>query len=569
MISTLWKLPLLVSTMGRVLGDSVGASYVEQPQDHFDKSNPNTWRQAYWVNDTFWTPGSSAPIFLCVGGEGPPLDSSAVRQSLHCDIAVEWLAEKKALMFAIEHRYYGCHNMSACPVSDLTKPDALRFLSSHQAIEDVANFVRTMNEEHNLKSDQNRWVTWGGSYPGMLAGWSRLKHPELIHAAVASSAPVAAALDMPEYFDHLAFAYSVADNRVGGSAACRDAIRAGHQWIETEFSKGAAGISEVEKRFGQHPGSLGRLEDRINWAGSGVANFPGQENDPLCTEPACNIAKVCTIMTSSELGDEVERLIALRVAQGIVPSKEMESRKPRKSLMPTLREGRSQHLSSLRQKLMLRKQVAQQPDYWLYQTCKEFGFYQTCELGSECMFVRGIMNLSFFTDSCKVYNVSADEVKQNIDATNEFYGGRLPTGPDGKLGSCVLWPNGEVDPWSTLSVLKSPSKEQPTLYVDGASHHSWTWPSRAGDQKSVISARQQIRDTVTDFLSQDCGQGGKSDSSSGSSAPLIIGCIVAIAVAVLAGLYLKRRQQRNDGLLSAQARNPNLSGTSMQGGATR
>ena len=34
---------------------------------------------------------------------------------------------------------------------------------------------------------------------GMLASFFRIKHPELVFASVASSAPVIAQLDMPEY----------------------------------------------------------------------------------------------------------------------------------------------------------------------------------------------------------------------------------------------------------------------------------------------------------------------------------------------------------------------------------
>ena len=86
--------------------DSAPASYVDQAKDHFSTQS-GSWKQAYYVNDTYFTPGSNAPIFLCVGGEGPALDATAVSGSVHCNIAVEWLAETKALMLAVEHRYYG------------------------------------------------------------------------------------------------------------------------------------------------------------------------------------------------------------------------------------------------------------------------------------------------------------------------------------------------------------------------------------------------------------------------------------------------------------------------------
>lgn len=75
--------------------------YVLQNQDNFDGSNTNSWLQAFYVNDSYWVPGSNAPVFLCVGGEGPPLDGSVVRASPHCNVAVEYLQETKALMFAV------------------------------------------------------------------------------------------------------------------------------------------------------------------------------------------------------------------------------------------------------------------------------------------------------------------------------------------------------------------------------------------------------------------------------------------------------------------------------------
>lgn len=62
--------------------------YFEQKQDHYDGANTNTWQQTYYMNDTFWKGDPNAPVFLCCGGEGPPLDGSVVRASPHCNDAV-------------------------------------------------------------------------------------------------------------------------------------------------------------------------------------------------------------------------------------------------------------------------------------------------------------------------------------------------------------------------------------------------------------------------------------------------------------------------------------------------
>lgn len=78
--------------------------------------------------------------------------------------------------------------------SDLST-DNLRFLSSRQALADLAHFRTTIAEARGLTNA--KWVAFGGSYPGSLAAWFRLKYPHMVHAAVASSAPVLATVNFP------------------------------------------------------------------------------------------------------------------------------------------------------------------------------------------------------------------------------------------------------------------------------------------------------------------------------------------------------------------------------------
>lgn len=143
---------------------------------------------------------------------------------------------------------------------------------------------------------------------------------------------------------------------------------------------------------------------------------------------------------------------------------------------------------------------------WDYQTCTEFGFYQTCELNSTCMFVRGLVDLPYMLSTCDQFRIVAADVKKAIVATNDFYGALSPSGPQGKLGSCVYWVNGEVDPWSELGVLSSPSPEQPVLKVGGASHCAWIYRKESIIQKSVLRARESIRNQTLKFLAEDCSE---------------------------------------------------------------
>lgn len=58
----------------------------------------------------------------------------------------------------------------------------------------MANFVKAMKEEYNLGAKQ-KWIAFGGSYPGSLAAWFREKYPDLIYGSISSSAPLLAKVD--------------------------------------------------------------------------------------------------------------------------------------------------------------------------------------------------------------------------------------------------------------------------------------------------------------------------------------------------------------------------------------
>ena len=200
--------------------------FMDQRLDHFDRSNDQTFPQRYFINTTYWKGSeSNAPVFLCVGGEGPPLDYSVLVSSVHCNDMVELAPEHGALLVALEHRYYG----PSTPNDDRTTEN-LRFLNSEQALGDIASFHSHITEEFNLSSS-NRWVTWGGSYPGMMAAMARLRYPHLIYASVSSSSPLLAEVEMEEYNEVVADSMAAED--VGGSQECLNIIVEGHKSIGT------------------------------------------------------------------------------------------------------------------------------------------------------------------------------------------------------------------------------------------------------------------------------------------------------------------------------------------------
>ena len=60
---------------------------------------------------------------------------------------------------------------------------SLQYLSSEQALADLATFIRAMNDKYDL-TRKNKWISFGGSYPGALSAWLRLKYPHLVSGEV-------------------------------------------------------------------------------------------------------------------------------------------------------------------------------------------------------------------------------------------------------------------------------------------------------------------------------------------------------------------------------------------------
>jgi pimeloyl-ACP methyl ester carboxylesterase len=194
-------------------------------------------------------------------------------------------------LFALEHRYYGesypeFKDKNGNATSPVTNENLI-FLSSRQALADIAHFINTMNDAHDLHN--NKWITFGGSYPGMMAAWARLEYPKLVHAAVSNSAPIEMKLDFGAYNERVA--YDLQYPLVGGSAACLQVVMDGHQDIVNAIANGYN--KEIASLF--HVCDEDSLLHRKNvemFVGDGVINIPAQGNDPHCDAKLCNIQKV-------------------------------------------------------------------------------------------------------------------------------------------------------------------------------------------------------------------------------------------------------------------------------------
>ena len=303
--------------------------YLEQRLDHFESHHSKHYHELVFSQRYFYSTAniifpfeedeykdvmdSTASVkskkrstfaFLCVGGEGPSLTKHVLVDSVHCTGDMVELAAKlnkyydaNIHLFALEHRYYGNSYPQFSDESSSVSNENLKYLSSRQAISDIAAFVEYAKIHHGLNDDV-KWITFGGSYPGMLAAWSRLKFPHLIYAAVSNSAPVQVVLDFHEYKSVVA--YALKDEMIGGSNECHDIIHQGHNDIASILANNTMESREMIANMFNLCGGAESLAEKKNinsFLGDGVIYIPAQENDPSCDEDFCNIEKVSNFLT--------------------------------------------------------------------------------------------------------------------------------------------------------------------------------------------------------------------------------------------------------------------------------
>jgi serine protease 16 len=171
-----------------------------------------------------------------------------------------------------------------------------------------------------------------------------------------------------------------------------------------ELLKTPAGRQQLTKSFNLCSASA--LEDpnnRIDWAGNGVIMVPSQSNDPSCNSPACDIRRICNVMTQGS-GDELQRLITVAQQQFGGQCVYVNHDATIASLTNTSIASGDARI-------------------WFYQTCSEFAFYQTCDPGSKCPFTQGLNDIASNTNLCRIaYDITPDQIQKRVDWSNTNWG---------------------------------------------------------------------------------------------------------------------------------------------------
>ncbi|XP_062930024.1 dipeptidyl peptidase 2 isoform X2 [Mobula hypostoma] len=193
--------------------------YIEQLVDHFSFSaHRKTYRQRYLITDQFWLK-SIGPIFLYTGNEADIWDFAK-----NCGFISELAAEQQALVIFAEHRYYG----KSLPFGKKSYERInIEFLTVEQAIADYVLLVTKVKSE--LDAENCPVIAFGGSYGGMLSAYIRIKYPNIVEGALASSAPVMSAANIG---DSRQFFHDVTTDFERVSPDCVSKIREAFQELE-------------------------------------------------------------------------------------------------------------------------------------------------------------------------------------------------------------------------------------------------------------------------------------------------------------------------------------------------
>jgi len=135
---------------------------------------------------------------------------------------------------------------------------------------------------------------------------------------------------------------------------------------------------------------------------------------------------------------------------------------------------------------------------WVWQTCNEFGFFQSTDRGYNNIF-ESAQPVNFDVDFCAdVYGpqFTRDTIDANVRATNAYYGGAYAYN-----GTNVVFANGSEDPWHALSVYNPLNPDSVTsVLIDGTSHCYDMYADADTDTDALTAGRAQIKAVLDSWL---------------------------------------------------------------------
>ncbi|RZF35177.1 hypothetical protein LSTR_LSTR012382 [Laodelphax striatellus] len=502
-------------------GDGPKAHWFNQKLDHFDQSNNKTWKQRYYYNDDYYKVQRPAydqlPMFLMIGGEAG-IQGGWVNGGFWWEVGRDY----RALFIYVEHRFYG----KSQPTDDMSDEN-LKYLSSKQALADLDYFIDGMKKKFKM-TDKNKVVVFGGSYSGALAAWVRLKYPEQVFIAHASSAPVEAIVDFTGYNKVSYQSLAAWDPQCASTVQSVAEKQA--EWMQTD-----EGLEKLSQTFGTclklttseplnvqsfFQFQVAVIGNIIQYNGTGDAqNIPDICNAVADANVTMMLSKVCRIGTSSQRPNQsishlhressttvpatpktfptfatqwLTRPMTMMLSQSL-PNRYLKSTAKSKYQATCTGSRYTANVASEKNVTFNEKEGSRQ---WLWQTCSEFGFFMSAD-DEDNLFAK-TLPLSYYLTECKdVFGdtFTPEYIQQQVDATNEYYGGK-----DYKE-SQTLFTQGSIDQWHDRGITESNDQQgYEAVYIDNASHCQDQNGKSDSDPPGLTEGRKKMREILQGWI---------------------------------------------------------------------
>ena len=383
-------------------------------------STLGTFKQRFWYSTQF-AKSADAPVLFYFCGEAP-CDPAYALTMADAAMALD------AAVVVLEHRYYG----DSKPYPDFTA-DHMKYLTIHNALEDGAGFEAFAKSTLPLKG---KWISVGGSYPGMLAAFYREKHPELVVGAWASSAPVNVTLAFSGYDAIAAKALGTQCLTLFQQVLARAGAMYDDPTQRDAFSMSVFGSPAPAKKAD--------FVAYFSYYAEGAAQY-GTER------------QMCAALEQD--ADPVQGFIEYLHP----PLVGADPGVPNGPASPITHPGppkRGEIISKLSAPDVLGNFAGNE---WFYQVCTELGFYQIKNTDRTLSIMGDLITTQYWTDQCQQYV----GMQPNIAATRSEFVDPLDRGEV----SNVLFVNGSADPWSSLSYTDSAAPAGLTPFVVATGSH--------------------------------------------------------------------------------------------------
>jgi len=340
----------------------------------------------------------------------------------------------------------------------------LNLLSVDQGLADFAVVIDFLKTQYNTSNT----IVFGCSYIGSGAAWFRAKYPQVAAGAVASSAPVLAVADFFKYMDQVDLSIK---EQFG--EACDTALKTAMSTVNTMLIKNDPTLVSLFNLC-QAPVTF---NDKANFVSDVMGSVMGvvQYDFEL---PNNNVPYMCGIITNATTPLQGLANFYLSQTHGCTDVLYVD-------MIQQLKNSTYDPAQNARQ--------------WTYQTCSEFGYFQTTTSQNQPFAEGNWVTLAWYEQVCTDAFGSAFNVAANVADTNVRFGGnQLPS----YYATNIAYDNSIVDPWHTLSVQQSVNPQSPLFLYDVRGHCSAVSIPSPNDPPAI----QQVRAEIAAFINIWVGQ---------------------------------------------------------------